>query len=140
MRKIQFLMMVLLLAVAGSGQVFASESDDKKNNGSNGGKDIPTNDPLYLLLLGESETDLPRAVMMPFEAYIVDGALHVGALADLSDVTVTLYHEDAPVYTLTRDFVFMDMLDIPVAACPVGNYMLLLTTPRGTYVYGTFQL
>lgn len=131
MRKIQFLMMLLLMVITASNQVYAQ----KVNN-----DEIPTNDPIYLVLLGESETDFPRAISLPFEAFVQDGQLTIGSLSDLSDVTVTLSRDEAVVYTQTRDFGFMDTLVIPVSGYPEGEYLLLLTTPRGTYVYGTFRL
>lgn len=145
MRKIQFLMMVLLMAIAGSGQMFAQGMNGNNTNpgdtSSNNGNKTPTNDPIYLILLGESETDYPpRAIGLPFEAYIQDGLLTVGSLGEFSGVTVALYREDNVVYTQTRDFYFMDTLSIPMDGFPSGNYTLLLTTPRGTYIYSTFRL
>lgn len=139
MRKVQFMMMVLLMVMFGSSQVLA-QSTNKGDNSSNNGNKTPTNDPTYLVLLGESETDWPRTLNLPFEAFIQDGMLTVGSLSDLNDVTITLYHDETVMFTQTRDFCFMDSLIIPVGGYPSGNYLLLITTPRGTYIYANFGL
>ena len=139
MRKIQFVMMVLLMAMAGSAQMYA-QTGRSVDNSSNNGKKTPTNDPIYLILLGECEEDFPRSVSVPFEAYIQDGVLTVGSLTDLSDVTVAVYNGNVAMYMQTCDMYFMGTTAIPVSSYPAGTYTLLLTTPRGTYVYATFQL
>lgn len=133
MRKIQFLLMAFFLMLIQTGQVFA----DEKNKGNISSDDST---PTYLILLGETETDIPRSLNLPFEAFIQNGVLYVNGLADMSDVTVTVYCEDMTVHTLTRDFYFMDSHAIPLGGFASGNYTLLLTTPRGTYIYGNFNL
>ena len=127
--------MTLLMVLVSSSQLFAQQDNGKVDNDK-----TPTNDPIYLILIGECEEDFPRSLNLPFEAFLQDGQLTIGSLADLSDVTVTLYSDDTVMYTLTRDFFFMDSMVIPVGGYPSGGYTLLLTTPGGTYIHGTFTL
>ena len=139
MRKVQFLMMALMMVLFQSNQVFAERTDDGGRKSESGTK-FPSNDPTYILLGGESEKDLPRTYLLPFEAYIQGGTLTIGSLSDLSDVTITIYKDDVAVYSFVRDFYFMDLHQVPVTSYVSGEYCLILTTPRGTYIYGYFQL
>lgn len=129
------------------GQVFAQSSGEgnpgsgNDNSGGTGGAigGLNGDGPKQMELEGETEVDLPRSLLLPFEAFISREEVIINSLSSLSDVTVQVVSNDGSImFNVTRDFDFLQQINISLIGYPSGTYTLMLFTPRGTFIRGEF--
>lgn len=141
----KYLQIVLLMVCMAFSQSVMAQSNGGSNGGNknnDSGSGLNGDGPTYVELLGETETSLPKsALLLPFEAYIQDGTLIVGALTDMDNVTVEVVNAAGmSCFVRTKDFLFMEQLVIPVSGMGKGSFTLYITSAGGTSLSGTFVL
>lgn len=88
---------------------------------------------------GSVEIGEGRSALYPLEGYIQGMQVSITFYVDLPDATVTITSENGEKMEV-RGVAFSDSNAeiFNVSSYPKGTYTLLITTPRGTELYGSF--
>ena len=91
---------------------------------------------------GTYEMDDLRSASFPVEAYLQGAQVTITFYVDLSDVTVTVASEENNQEMEERTISFIDSTPevFNISGYSKGTYIITITTPRGTYLSGTFKI
>lgn len=91
-----------------------------------------------VILHGESETHKNRSLVIPVEVYTDGYQLAVTFFNATEDVTISITGNAGVMETRTVSFTDFQTEFFDISQYEAGNYTLLITTSKGTYLYGTF--
>ena len=93
-------------------------------------------------LKGETEDENEKSLILPFGAYQIDNAaICVMSYDAYSNTTIRIL--DANGWTMdafSSSLVSMQVVSFDISSYPNGIYTLVITTPQGTYLTGTFEI
>lgn len=93
-------------------------------------------------LKGETEDENEKSLILPFGAYQIDNAeICVMSYDAYSNATIRIL--DANGWTMdafSSSLVSMQVVSFDISSYPNGIYTLVITTPQGTYLTGTFEI
>ena len=96
---------------------------------------------IIIKLEGETEDDRNKSLILPYEAWQSGQTVYVVSHNNVPDVTYTILSPSgAVVDRYTGTAVQMQPVALNASGHESGVYTLLITTPAGTYIYGTFSL
>lgn len=96
---------------------------------------------IIIKLEGETEDDRNKSLILPYEAWQSGKTVYVVSHNDVPSVTYTVLSPSGAVVDCYTGFATaMQPVTLTAAGYESGVYTLLITTPAGTYIYGTFSL
>lgn len=96
--------------------------------------------PTEIQIMGTFEDHKNRSLSFPLEAYLDGTQLTLTFFISIEDVTISIVGNSGTVETRTVSFSDFQTEIIDVSRYAAGNYSLLITTPRGTYLSGSFKI
>lgn len=96
--------------------------------------------PSAIELAGTCETHENRSLVYPLEAFQNGDQVLVTFFDATADVTISITKDADSIETRTISFEEFQTEVFDISQYGAGSYTLLITTTRGTYLYGTFYL
>lgn len=106
---------------------------------------IPTNGtilekkPSEIELAGKCERHKNRSLILPLEVYIDSNQVRVTFFESMENVTISIIGDEGVMETRTVSFADFQTEVFDVGPYTTGSYNLLITTPRGTNLSGSFR-
>ena len=96
--------------------------------------------PSAIELAGTCETHKNKSLIFPLEAYKDGNQIMVMFFDATEDVTISIAKDADSIETRIVSFEEFQTEVFDISQYGAGSYTLLITTSRGTYLYGTFYL
>ena len=96
--------------------------------------------PTEIEIMGTFEDHKDRSLVLPLEAYLDGSQLTLTFFDAIEDVTISILGNSGTVETRTVSFTDFQTEIFDISRYAAGNYSLLITTPRGTYLSGNFKI
>lgn len=104
------------------------------------GEPTTKEEPTIIEIIGIFETHKDRSLVLPLEAYLDGSQLTLTFFDAIEDVTISILGNSGTVETRTVSFTDFQTEIFDISRYAAGNYSLLITTPRGTFLSGNFKI
>lgn len=92
-----------------------------------------------VVLKGDLEHVLNKSLVHPFTVWLSENAIFIEYYGALNDVTITITGTSGECEKRITNF-DAQIESFDINTYPEGTYVISLTTPRGTNLYGTFYI